>query len=83
VGLIFAVIFVLKHRWLLLETWLAAVVGSVALDQLLKVLFARLRPVFEHPLLHERGYSFPSGHVMDSLVVYGILAYFAVLALRT
>jgi membrane protein DedA with SNARE-associated domain/membrane-associated phospholipid phosphatase len=82
-GLIFAVIFVLKHRWLLLETWLAAVVGSVALDQLLKVLFARPRPVFEHPLLRESGYSFPSGHAMDSLVVYGMLAYFAVLALRT
>jgi undecaprenyl-diphosphatase len=76
-------IFVLKHRWLLFETWLAAVVSSVALDQLLKVLFARPRPIFEHPLLRESGYSFPSGHAMESLVVYGMVAYFAVLALRT
>ena len=31
----------------------------------------------------ETSYSFPSGQAMESLVVYGMLAYFAVLALRS
>jgi membrane-associated phospholipid phosphatase len=34
-------------------------------------------------LLIETSYSFPSGHAMESLVAYAMLAYFAVLALRT
>ena len=57
--------------------------GSAVLNQLLKGLFARPRPYFEHPLLIETSYSFPSGHAMGSFVLYGMLAYFAVLALKT
>jgi len=41
------------------------------------------RPYFEHPLVLEASYSFPSGHATMSLVSYGMLAYFCVLALRT
>src|SRR5215213_3146518 len=47
------------------------------------VRFDQALPFFEHPLLTETSYSFPSGHAMESFVVYGMLAYFAVLALRT
>jgi hypothetical protein len=51
---------------------------------LLKALFTRpSRPYFEHPLLLETYYSFPSGHAMEAVVLYGMLAYFAMLALRT
>ena len=57
--------------------------GSAALNHLLKGLFARPRPFFEHPLLVETSYSFPSGHAMESFVLYGMLAYFAVLALES
>jgi undecaprenyl-diphosphatase len=55
----------------------------VVLNQLLKEVFARPRPYFEHPLALETSYSFPSGHATMSLICYGMLAYFAVLALRT
>ncbi|WP_228282624.1 bifunctional DedA family/phosphatase PAP2 family protein [Rubrobacter tropicus] len=72
-----------RRRWLFFGIWVAAVGGSAVLDQLLKSLFARPRPVFEHPLLLETSYSFPSGHAMVSFVVYGMLTYFAVLALKT
>ena len=72
-----------RRRWLLLGTWLVGLTGSVILDQLLKQLFARPRPVFERPLILETSYSFPSGHAMVSLVAYGVLAYFAMLALGT
>lgn len=83
VGLLVAGYFVWRRWWLPLAMWLAAVAGGVALNQLLKGLFARPRPSFADPLLPESGYSFPSGHAMQSLVLYGMLAYFAVLALRS
>ena len=77
-----AAFFAWGRRWLHLGTWLAAVGGGAVLNQILKALFARPRPFFEHPLLVEGSYSFPSGHAMGSLVAYGMLAYFAVLVLR-
>jgi membrane protein DedA with SNARE-associated domain len=82
-GLVVTAIFVVQRRWLDLGTWLAALTGGVVLNQLLKNLFARPRPFFEHPLVLETSYSFPSGHATMSLIFYGMLAYFAVRALRT
>jgi membrane protein DedA with SNARE-associated domain/membrane-associated phospholipid phosphatase len=83
IGVLVAALLAWKRRWLFLGTWLVAVGGSAVLNRLLNGLFARPRPFFEHPLLIEISYSFPSGHAMESLVVYGMLAYFAVLALKT
>jgi membrane-associated phospholipid phosphatase len=83
VSLIGAVVFGTWRRWLLFGPWVIASGGSVVLILLLKVLFARPRPYFEQPLLLETYYSFPSGHAMEAVVLYGMLAYFAVLALRT
>src|SRR5215204_4735845 len=42
-----------RRRWLLLGAWLLGLTGSVVLEQLLKQLFARPRPIFEHPLVLE------------------------------
>ena len=83
VSLVGAVVFGVRRRWLLFGTWLIAAGGGVVLILLLKALFARPRPYFEQPLLLETYYSFPSGHAMEAVVLYGMLAYFAVLALRT
>src|SRR5215203_241285 len=82
-GVIVAALLAWGQRWTLLGTWLAAVAGSAVLDWLLKGLFERPRPYFAHPLIVETSYSFPSGHAMESFVVYGMLAYFTVLAFRT
>jgi membrane protein DedA with SNARE-associated domain/membrane-associated phospholipid phosphatase len=82
-GVIVAAILARRRQWLYLGTWVVAVGGSAALNRLLKGLFDRPRPFFEHPLLLETSYSFPSGHAMESFVVYGMLAYFAVLALES
>jgi undecaprenyl-diphosphatase len=68
-----------RRRWSALAAWLVAVLGGETLNLLLKDLVARPRPRFEHPLVVEASYSFPSGQAMESLVVYGMLAYFAVL----
>jgi membrane protein DedA with SNARE-associated domain/membrane-associated phospholipid phosphatase len=83
VGTTVAAILAWRRWWLLLGTWLAAVGGSAVLERLLKGIFARPRPFFEHPLLIETSYSFPSGHAMESFVLYGMLAYFAVLVFET
>jgi undecaprenyl-diphosphatase len=82
-GAVVAAVLAWGRRWVFFGSWLAAVAGSAVLNQLLKGLFARPRPHFAHPLLVETSYSFPSGHAMESFVVYGMLAYFAVLVLRS
>jgi membrane protein DedA with SNARE-associated domain/membrane-associated phospholipid phosphatase len=82
-GVVVATFLAWGRRWLFLGSWLAAVAGSAFLNHVLKGLFERPRPDFEHPLLVETSYSFPSGHAMESFVVYGMLAYLAVLVLRS
>jgi membrane protein DedA with SNARE-associated domain/membrane-associated phospholipid phosphatase len=82
-GVVVAAVLARRRRWTFLVTWLAAVAGSAVLNHVLKGLFARPRPHFAHPLLVETSYSFPSGHAMESFVAYGMVAYFAVLALRS
>ena len=82
-GLVVSVTLGVRRQWLYLGTWLAALAGGFVLNQLLKEFFARPRPYFEHPLLLEASYSFPSSHATMSFICYGMLAYFCVLALRT
>lgn len=67
------------QRWLLIGAWLIAVGDSVVFVPLLKSLYPRpsSRLYFGHPLLPETNYSFPSGHAIKAVVLYGMLAYFA------
>lgn len=51
----------------------AAVVGSVALNEILKLIFHRSRPQLEWAVVLPE-FSFPSGHSMNSLAFYGALA---------
>lgn len=48
---------------------------DVALNQGLKLIFKRERPVVEH-LVHASGYSFPSGHTMIAIMLFGYLIYY-------
>lgn len=64
---------VLKHRKELV-LFAAAIAGAGLLNKLLKVAFQRERPDI-HPLVVETGYSFPSGHTMGALALYGILVW--------
>jgi undecaprenyl-diphosphatase len=54
----------------------AACLGALVLNQGMKLIFARPRPVLWPSLLHETSYGFPSGHALGSMVLYGLLAYF-------
>ena len=60
--------------------WVLAVGGNALLNPLLKRVFERVRPVHDHGIVSELGWSFPSGHTSSSTVAYGMLAY---IALRT
>ena len=54
-----------------------AVIGAGIIIQGVKLFVQRPRPSFFAPLLHEAGFSFPSGHSLIAMVVYGLLGYFA------
>jgi membrane-associated phospholipid phosphatase len=56
--------------------WVAAFGGAALLARVLKVAVRRSRPPYASVLLHGFSYSFPSGHATDSLIGYGMLAYF-------
>lgn len=59
-----------KDRWILIGN----VVLTVGFNQLLKRIIVRVRP--DHiRLVYENGYSFPSGHAMTSIALYGIIIY--------
>jgi undecaprenyl-diphosphatase len=62
----------LKRRLVPLYAWTLALAGSGLLNISLKDWFQRDRPG-EIPLL--ASWSFPSGHAMNSMVAYGMLAY--------
>jgi membrane-associated phospholipid phosphatase len=53
----------------------AALAGGELLNMALKAAFERPRPQFSDPLATAAGFSFPSGHAMVSLTVYGALAF--------
>ena len=54
-----------------------AVLGAGVIIQGVKLIIQRPRPSFFAPLLHESGFSFPSGHSLIAMVVYGLLGFFA------
>lgn len=56
-------------------TLLVAGGGAAALNLLLKNLFARSRPELWQRVVAVIIYSFPSGHAMGSLVIYGLVGY--------
>ncbi|RUR81743.1 phosphatase PAP2 family protein [Chlorogloeopsis fritschii PCC 9212] len=52
-----------------------AAIGALGLNYWLKLLFGRARPALWDWIIHVGHHSFPSGHAMGSMVIYGFLAY--------
>lgn len=52
-----------------------ACLGAVILNSGMKLFFAKPRPHLFPSLISETSFSFPSGHALGSLVMYGFLAY--------
>jgi membrane-associated phospholipid phosphatase len=58
-------------------------VGAELLTWILKAIFERPRPTFEDPVATASWFSFPSGHALSSIAVYGALAYVFVGGVRS
>ncbi|MEH7413814.1 phosphatase PAP2 family protein [Neobacillus drentensis] len=72
-GILFFLYKVLKHRVELI-LFIASILGSAALNTLLKHLFHRIRPNL-HRIIDIGGFSFPSGHAMNAFSVYVIITF--------
>ncbi len=66
----------LGRRWLALG-WVVALAGNGLLNQTLKQIFGRVRPLHPDSFVLAEGFSFPSGHSSGAVVAYGMLAYLA------
>jgi undecaprenyl-diphosphatase len=74
-GLVVALVLLCRRHMLVLGGWVATLVGGGVLDMTLKHIIQRSRPMYASAFLHSTSFSFPSGHAMGSLVVFGMLAY--------
>ena len=73
-----AVFLLVRRRRDLAAAWVVATASGALLNRLLKALFERTRPLHDHGLANEAGFSFPSGHASGSMIVYGLLGYLLV-----
>ncbi|WP_225743090.1 phosphatase PAP2 family protein [Marinilactibacillus sp. Marseille-P9653] len=65
----------LKNRWLSLWYLLTVALGAGVLNQVLKYAIRRDRPSSVEHLITQGGYSFPSGHAMGSIIIYGAMIF--------
>ena len=69
-----AIALVVRRRWRQLAALAITCGGGSLLNVALKLAFHRTRPSFAAEF-NLSSWSFPSGHAMDSLIVYGLFAY--------
>jgi membrane-associated phospholipid phosphatase len=62
----------LRHDSVLL---IVAIGGAALIDTVLKLHFRRIRPNVPWALVREHSFSFPSGHSVGAVVLYGIVTY--------
>jgi undecaprenyl-diphosphatase len=76
-GFLVVVLYVRQGRPVTARLFVITVLGGELLDQILKLVFQRTRPVAFFGLAEPKGYSFPSGHALTACAFYGVLAAFA------
>ncbi len=64
-----------KHKRTEAQLFAIASLGALVLNAGLKLFFAKPRPTLWNYLITEKSFSFPSGHALGSMVIYGFLAY--------
>ena len=66
---------VMKRRYTDVIRFTIACAGGVVINQVMKLFFAKPRPELWTRLISETSFSFPSGHAVGSMVVYGFIGY--------
>ena len=74
-ALVTGLLFLWRRRWGWFTNLAIATIGAVGFNFWLKTVFSRARPELWERIIDVGYYSFPSGHAMISLVVYGWLGY--------
>jgi len=68
------ILYITRHRLLGMYLAITVALGAGGFNHILKLMFKRARPDIQ-PIIAESGYSFPSGHSMGSMILYGSLAF--------
>ena len=76
-----AAVLIVRRDWRHVAVLAITCGGGALLNGALKLAFHRARPSYAAEF-HVASWSFPSGHAMDSLIVYGLLAYWLGTRLR-
>ncbi|MBE9112358.1 phosphatase PAP2 family protein [Nodosilinea sp. LEGE 07298] len=64
-----------RWRWRIAAIFAITCIGGAVLSTGFKLLFGKERPALWAQLITETSYSFPSGHALGSMVLYGFSAY--------
>lgn len=64
-----------RWRWRIAAIFAITCIGGAVLSTGFKLLFGKERPALWSQLITETSYSFPSGHALGSMVLYGFSAY--------
>ncbi len=64
-----------KHYYQEAKIFILACLGALILTTGMKLFFAKPRPQLWKHLISETSFSFPSGHALGSVVLYGLIAY--------
>ncbi|MGB3135171.1 MAG: phosphatase PAP2 family protein [Nodosilinea sp.] len=67
--------FCFRRRWQMAMFFFITCLGGAVLSTGLKLAFSKVRPALWPQLITETTYSFPSGHALGSMVLYGLIAY--------
>lgn len=81
VVLLGAAVLAWQRRFRFAVVWVLVIATAPLVNSGVKHLFQRSRPAGIDPLAPEESYSFPSGHSMESMIAYGMLAYLLLLTL--
>jgi membrane-associated phospholipid phosphatase len=65
----------MKRRYIDVIRFTIVCAGGILINQVMKLFFAKPRPELWTRLISEHSFSFPSGHAVGSMVVYGFIAY--------
>lgn len=76
-AVLIGLVFIFKKQWQQLMIFVLAIVGGWQLNNLLKIIFLRPRPAYPDAIHTMTSFSFPSGHAMIAVLLFGVLAYLA------